>query len=378
MDPLAGELLRVAVEQAPEAIYVRDLAGRYLYVNQATADLIGRPAAALIGQPYEAVVPPASAAFFREIDAAALATTGPMVMETMKRKADGEDSHYETTHQRCFDGQGRVYGLIGVSREVTDRISSERAMEVHAARIEAVHRMKDEVVSAISHDLRTPLTAVKGYLEFLSDELGGPLTPQQRDFVDHIGVGTARLERLVDDLLDFALVRAGELRLQLEPVELVALARRACGLLAVVAADRGVALALADAPDALWLQADAERVTRVLTNLIGNALKFTQAGGRVAVALTATPEGALVEVSDDGPGIAEASLPHVFERYYRGPDAAAPRPPRGSGMGLAIVQSLVEAHGGQVGVRSTLGLGSTFWFRLPAAPPDWGLSVSSV
>jgi two-component system CheB/CheR fusion protein len=243
-----------------------------------------------------------------------------------------------------------------------------RATELAEAnqQLTALERLKVDFINAASHELRTPLSSVLGFAEFLEDRLGGPLTEQQAEFVSEILRGGRRLNRLVDDLLDFARLEAGTFTLDRRDTELGALASAALKSLQPQARQAELTLEarLPDAP--LYAPVDPDRVEQVLLNLIGNAIKFTPPGGHVTVRLAATPSGVCFEVADDGIGIGPETLPHLFQKFFQA-DASATRAQGGTGLGLAISKAFIEAHGGHIWVESTLGHGATFWFELPIA-----------
>ncbi|MDX6668968.1 MAG: hypothetical protein QOK04_2348, partial [Solirubrobacteraceae bacterium] len=208
---------------------------------------------------------------------------------------------------------------------------------------------------SVSHELKTPLTAVCGYAEGLGD---GAIEPAEAAAV--IGMEAARLERLVGDLLDLARLDRHAFSVGRDPVDLCDTLAAVRDVFAPHAAELGVELGL-EAPTASWVTGDRDRLVQVVSNLVENALRVTAAGGRVT--LVAEP-GALL-VRDSGPGLAEEDLPHAFDRFYLHERYASDRPV-GSGLGLAIVKELVGAMGGHVSVASAAGEGATFTVRLPA------------
>ena len=190
-----------------------------------------------------------------------------------------------------------------------------------------------------------------------------PTTPEQ---IASLHDETLLLTRLVDDLRDLALADAGQLSLYREATDLRALVERTTDAFQAQAAERQIVLQhdLAENLPRLRLRVDAQRIEQVLRNLISNALRYTPAGARVTVKLARAGNAAQVEVSDTGPGIPADALEHVFERFWRG-DKSRSRALGGSGLGLAIARQWIEAHGGQIGVTSQVGRGTTFWFTLP-------------
>jgi signal transduction histidine kinase len=228
-------------------------------------------------------------------------------------------------------------------------------------------RLKTEFLNMVSHELRTPLTAIMGFTEFLEDGIGGTLTTEHEDYVHQIQHGTAKLCRLVDDLLDFARDEAGSLKLVRTHTDLGRTVDEALEILEPLLRDKGLALGTHFPDQPAWVDADAGRVGQVLFNLVGNAVKFTPRGGHISVTLTESPDDLKIEVTDTGAGIAPEHLPQLFERFYQ-VDSSTTREEGGVGLGLSIANAIVKAHGGTIGVTSTLGAGSTFWFTLPRQP----------
>lgn len=230
------------------------------------------------------------------------------------------------------------------------------------AQLLELDRLKTAFVNAVSHDLRTPLTSIKGFAEFLEDELGGPLTPDQLEFVLQIERGSKRLETLVDDLLDFARIEAGTFRLRPEEADLASLVHTVVDSLRPQAEAAHLALKATTAEAPLPVCMDPARIEQVLMNLVQNAIKFTPAGGSIEVRARRAGPDLVCEVADTGEGIAPADLPKLFQRFSQ---LKVGQAKGGTGLGLSISKSIVEAHGGSIGVRSELGHGSTFWFTLP-------------
>ena len=311
--------LRLLVEQAPVALWTTDRDLRLTALAGATADAHRQ---ALAG---------ASVGFDVETEGRA----------------------YEAHVEPLRDAAGRVVGTIGVAHDVTDR---------------TLLRLQDEFLALVSHELRTPLTPTLGYLEMALTTLDGGAPSPARRYVARAVEQVGRLNALVGDLLDVGRLRGGKMNLTMDNIDLGAVVRRAVEVTEAEAEARGQRIAL-DAPATpLMVRGDAGRLEQVMLNLLTNAVKYAPESPAIAVRLRrdAAAGQAVLEVQDAGRGIAMADLPHLFSRFYQveRPD----RPSRGGlGLGLYLVQELVEAHQGRVTVASVVGQGTTFTVRLPLA-----------
>jgi signal transduction histidine kinase len=245
-----------------------------------------------------------------------------------------------------------------------------RAFNAMAERRATAERLRRDLVNDVAHELRGPLTHLRGPLEALEDGLLAP-TPET---LAGLGDEVRLLERLVDDLQDLALAEAGQLALERGPVDLGGEVERAVKGLRPRADQLGIRLET-DLPAGLpEVAGDARRIVQILRNLLGNALTHTPAGGRVVARARPAPGEVVVEIEDSGAGIAAEHLPHLFDRFYRA-DPSRTRATGGAGLGLAIVQQLVVAHGGRVWVASAVGEGAVFGFSLPFAAYAKGFST---
>jgi signal transduction histidine kinase len=222
--------------------------------------------------------------------------------------------------------------------------------------------MRDEILGIVSHDLRNPLSAISMCARALEEDIGAR-DPRALEVASTIHEAANLMHRLISDLLDVASIDAGRLSIESKPSDIVIAIVQAAEVFERTAAEREVTLAI-DVPDDLpTVEADAERVVQVLSNLLGNALKFTQPGGRVTLRAQTDGPDITVSVADTGCGISSADLPRVFDRFWhsRGSSKA-----RGTGLGLAISRGIITAHGGRIWAESEVGKGSTFHFTLPA------------
>ena len=229
--------------------------------------------------------------------------------------------------------------------------------------IERVEKTRRDFIANVSHELRTPLTSIRGYSETLLDS--DDLTGNAREFLQVIRRNAERMARLTEDLLVLARVESGEEKLDLQPVAPRQLIQEAASALQKSAHAAGVELALDPSPECP-VAADSDAIQQVLGNLISNALRYAQSGGKVALGASEQPHQVEFYVRDFGPGIPSEHLPRIFERFYR-VDKARSRETGGTGLGLAIVKHIVLNHGGTVRVESTVGHGSAFFFTLPKA-----------
>jgi two-component system phosphate regulon sensor histidine kinase PhoR len=233
-------------------------------------------------------------------------------------------------------------------------------------RLKQLERTREEFVANVSHELRTPLSLIKGYVETLLDGARNDPAIAER-FLKIIERNTQRLDLLIQDLLTISALESERIKLNLQPVELRPLVEKIFTDLKPPAENKNVEL-VSQLPE-LTATADVNRLEQVLANLVDNAIKYGRAQGKVVVGGKKMDDGKLeIFVQDDGPGIPTESLDRVFERFYR-VDKARSRDQGGTGLGLSIVKHIVQAHGGEVWVKSELGKGATFFFTLPATEP---------
>ncbi|MBI3448403.1 MAG: FHA domain-containing protein [Acidobacteria bacterium] len=241
-----------------------------------------------------------------------------------------------------------------------------RLIEREMEKLREIDRLKSDFVSHVSHELRTPLTAIKGSLDNMLDGLTGELAEKQVRYLHRMKSNTDHLVRLINDLLDLSRIEAGQIALNARPLPLASLIHEICESLRPLAAAKQITLAAESAE--LTVIADQVRLTQVLLNLTGNALKFTPSGGNVSIRAEAAGDQVRIAVRDNGVGLDPREQARIFERFYQ-IKATDGGPTVGTGLGLSITKSLVELHGGGIAVESALGMGSTFTVSLPIAGP---------
>lgn len=250
-----------------------------------------------------------------------------------------------------------------VARDMAAAVERARLLEAErAARSEAERavRLRDEVLAIVAHDLRNPLSRIRTTVSFLSMENVAP--PVRENLMGVLDRATATMDRLIRDLLDVATIESGRLSVELQPLDAARLLVDVCQWSAPAAAQHRLQLQ-SDAEPPLPVLADPERISQVFANLIDNAIRVTPPGGQLSLAGRRAGDRIVLSLADTGPGIPEAELPHLFDRFWQGD-----REKRGAaGLGLAIAKGIIDAHGGDIRVESTLGRGTTFHIELPSA-----------
>ncbi len=276
----------------------------------------------------------------------------------------GDALRLASTVNRLVDFMGdfsQTFNAMVESLKIKEHELRERIEE-----LQGLNRIKDEFVGMAAHDLRSPLAVVEMYASFLLEDPQSRLKEKDREFLRVIKNQGRFMFNLINELLDVTRIESGHLDLKVQSGDWGEFVRRNADLNGALAARRGVAIDVDIAPgDSLTIPFDPNRMEQVLNNLIGNAVKFSPAGSRIVVVVRREEGVVRVSVVDSGPGIPTGELPVLFRPFYRG---STPLPPgeRSTGLGLPIARRIVEAHGGQIGVESQEGHGSTFWFTLPS------------
>jgi len=296
-----------------------------------------------------------------------------MIVEELLNTPSGERT-YLTTKSPLRDEQGRVIGLIGVATDITERKNAQRELEKLVvaeqrlrAEAERANRAKDEFLAIVSHELRSPLNALRGWSHLLATTR--PLDPSLIERASKaIKRNVDHQTRLIDDLLDTSRIVSGKLTIERRVVNLVDTVHGALDAVRPLAQAKSIELRFSPVDSATMVIGDAGRLQQLASNLLSNAVKFTPEHGAVAVQLHKNAERVQLQVKDNGIGIAPEFLPHVFDRFTQA-DTSAARRAGGLGIGLALVRHIALLHGGQVCADSPgPGKGATFTVDLPGAP----------
>ncbi|MBA3818041.1 MAG: response regulator [Deltaproteobacteria bacterium] len=348
-----AEAYRFLAESIPQQVWAADADGGLDYVNPVVVHYFGQPASTILGNGWLAVLHPDDVALATTTWQHSLTTGEPYEIEFRLRRSDGEYRWHlgRAVPERGLDG--RIVRWFGTNTDIHDR----RRIE---SQLRAATRSRDDLLATVSHDLRDPLGAISLATALLRRSA---TTPDLDRAVGSIERATARMEALLRDLLDISSIESGHLSITPEPCAASYLIEEAVALIASRAVAKGLALETRlPAHDATVL-CDKGRILQVFSNLLGNAVKFTPAGGTLSIATVPERHCVTFVVGDTGPGIAPTELAHVFERFWKSGDQGT----AGTGLGLAICQGIIEQHGGTIRVDSELGRGTSFSFTIPIA-----------
>jgi signal transduction histidine kinase/CheY-like chemotaxis protein len=346
--------LEALIDASDAAIMLVGRDHRIAHANAEMAKLVGIPREAVLGASVDSLHRFLAGSF---VDPAALAVQQKaLTLDATLRDRFELTFPRRAVYQRVVapvrQGGGAPLGHIVLYRDVTHEVEVERA--------------KSEFVSVVSHELRTPMTSVKTSLSLLLGGAAGAMGEPARELLEIAHRNADRLIRLVNDLLDLSRLEAGRMDLRLGPVNLAEAVESSVEAVTGFANEQGVAIALAPAGEAIVVHAMRDRLEQVIVNLLANAVKFSARGKRVTVRWWSDGEGAVVEVQDQGPGIAPEHLEAIFEPF-RQLDSSTTREHGGVGLGLAISQNIMRALGGKLRAESEVGAGSRFFVRLPLA-----------
>ena len=357
-----NEIFRNLVDNVPVAIYAKRPDLKLHYVNKGWSDLTGVTPEQALGRT-DAEIFGADGEAFMDGDRAVLATRQRQVVEETFSSTDGGLRYQIARKDSMIASDGSLY-LIGSTMDITELKQREQELREAQHRAVLADRAKSEFLANMSHEIRTPMNGVLGMAELLAKS---DLDPKQRTFTDIIVKSGNALLTIINDILDFSKIDAGQMVLDPAPFNLVEAIEDVATLLSTRAKEKDLELIVRVEPGLpSHFVGDVGRIRQIITNLVGNAIKFTEAG-HVLVEVTGEPDaggpGLRINVSDTGIGIPSDKLQLVFEKFSQ-VDGSSTRRHEGTGLGLAITARLVAMMGGEIGVESVHGAGSTFWFTL--------------
>ena len=364
-----GALLSALVQSSSDAIYVKDLQGRYQFFNAAAEAVTGKAASDVLGHDDTLLFPPGEAAEVMARDGRVIRERRVMTFDERVTTASGEIRTFLSTKGPLLAADGEPYGMYGVARDITERKRAEEEVQRLNAELEArVVARTDELEDAnreleafaysVSHDLRAPLRAIDGFAAILQQDNAAQLDDAGRESLARIRAAAGRMSVLIDDLLMLSRMSRADLRV--EQVDVSAMAREVAAELAAAEPDRLIELVVADG---LQTRADPHLLRVVLVNLLSNAVKFTSRhrSARIEVGCEQTVCGPTFFVRDDGAGFDMAYADKLFGAFQR---LHGPQEFPGTGIGLATVQHIVHRHHGRVWAESRVEGGATFHFTL--------------
>jgi len=357
-----NEVFRSLIDNVPVSIYAKHADLRLMYVNQGWCELTGYSKEEAIGKT-DLEIFGAEGEPFMEADREVMRRGTTVEIEETATCADGMVRHQFARKGAMVASDGSLY-LIGSTTDITELKQREVELEEAQRRAVLADRAKSEFLANMSHEIRTPMNGVLGMAELLAKS---DLDPKQKTFTDIIVKSGNALLTIINDILDFSKIDAGQLVLDPIPFNLSEAIEDVATLMSTRAKEKDLELIVRMQPDLRHLYVgDVGRIRQIITNLLGNAVKFTDSG-HVLVDVTGRSDGEQtklhVAVTDTGIGIPEAKLKLVFEKFSQ-VDASSTRRHEGTGLGLAITSRLVDMMGGEIGVESGEGAGSTFWFTL--------------
>ena len=358
-EPLSGSLLAEIIGISADAIICVDRDQSITFFNEGAVRIFGYAAEEVRGRPLSILIPERArgihdrhvADFGR---AAANARRMGERQEISGRRKSGEEFPAEAAIAKLRHGDAVVFSVV--LRDVTER----RRAELELRRAVAA---RDDVLSVVAHDLRNPVQAVKMLSSALLQRESAALTADMADQVRVIREAAQQMDGLIQDLLDMTRAEAGRFSVDMSPTSLTPVLERALVTLVPLGREKKIDVITSLDTHLPEVHADPDRIVQVMSNLVGNAIKYTPTGGVVTVLAQSSNGDVLVSVVDSGPGVPTEHLEHVFDRYWQ-----SSRRNRGAGLGLPIAKAIIEAHGGRIWAENAVGSGAIFRFTLPRSP----------
>jgi len=342
-----GQELEAVLQGIGDGVLVATPALRLVMVNGVARSMFALPRSGGQGEPLEHLVPGSPLV---DLLKSTLQDGQDAIQEVELTRANERPRTYQALASPLVAESGQVQGVVAVLRDVTTQ--------------KELDRMKSDFMSVVSHELKTPLHSIKGFVEIILMGKTGEITELQRDFLGTVKQQTDSLQRQIDDLLEYSRLESGQVKLYMEQVALEALAARVVNKLAPMAQESQLSLHSTLPSDFPQVEGDRMRLEQVLTNLVENGLKFTPSGGSVRIDGSDMGDHVELVVSDTGVGVPPTEKERVFERFFQ-VDSSAERSYRGAGLGLTICKHIIAHHGGLIWVEDNQPGGSRFHFTLP-------------
>jgi PAS domain S-box-containing protein len=362
--------LQSILDNTPVMVFIKDTEGRYLLINKAFREMYAVSDRDIIGKTDFDFEKPEAARRYREADELVIFTQENLVSEEKLLRSDGEYSLLIVKFP-LFDRQGKVYGVGCIATDISERVRQRQQLIEARQKAENAERLQEQFLANMSHEIRTPMNGIIGMADILAETA---LNPQQQEFLDIIRHSSANLMGLINDILDLSKIKAGKLTVEHTVFDLCSMMHHTLAPFQLPASNKNLQLIYEPDPQLPeQVISDPLRLTQVLTNLIGNALKFTETGSiTVSVKLVSIEKNSCTlqfVVADTGIGIAAERLPYIFDSFEQA-EAGTARKYGGTGLGLSISRNLVQMLGGELEVQSQVGQGTCFSFQLPLSLPQ--------
>lgn len=350
------EIFNILTDSSPDLIFYKDIAGIYLGCNRAFEEFVNMTEEMIVGKTDWDLFSQKDAEFFRENDQQMLSQGEARHNEEWISYSDGRRVLLDTLKTPFFDKSGDIIGILGVSRDITERENAQQELKRAAA-------IKSEFTSMVSHELRTPLAVVIEAVKIVADGSCGSVNEEQQEYLTVAERNVERLGRLINDVLDVQKLESGMMEFDLKEHDINALIVATLDSMRPVADHKGLTLTADLAPDMPLIKFDNDKITQVITNLLNNSIKFTESGG-----ITVTTEKGnnyiKIAVTDTGLGIKKEDMSKLFGKFEQIFKEEGKRP-EGTGLGLAICKEIINRHSGTIWANSEFGKGSIFSIVLP-------------
>ena len=345
-------------------IWEIDKKGVYTYCSERVHDILGYTPEEIIGRDFFHSMPPQEVQKARE-EFERLSAKRDIIMdfENWNVHKNGTHKCLATSGVPILDESGSFKGYRGVHKDITEQKQAEEALKEANRRLKEFDQLKSDFLSTVSHEIRTPITIMREGISLCIDGVAGDVTEAQKELLTDTLDSVDRLERLVTDLLDLSKIESGKIEIRKSKIDLCQILKKIKKNFNQQVRTKGLSLDLNSTKDSISLFADEDKILQIFSNLVSNAVRYTEPGGKITVRGEEKGEFILCSVTDTGIGISEENLHKVFSKFEQFGRIEGSGY-KGTGLGLTIVKGLVEKHDGEIWVESQLGMGTTFYFTI--------------
>ncbi|GKX67129.1 hypothetical protein rsdtw13_23870 [Clostridium sp. TW13] len=379
-------LLVSLINSIPDLIFYKDINSRYLGCNKAYENYSGMKEEDIVGHSDFDIFDEEEASFYREMDAKMIEKEEKVSYEQWIKYPDSREALLDTIKTPYYDSEGNILGIIGICRDITERIKKEelqRKMEEETIRLDKLKendRIKTEFFANISHELRTPINVIFSALQMqeilFKEDKNENASIDKFKYIKMMKQNCYRLLRLINNLIDITKFDNGYFSINERNQDIIQLVEDVVLSVADYIEKKGISVTFDTDAEEKVIAVDTEKMERIILNLLSNAVKFTPSGGKIDVYIEDNDSDVCIRIKDTGIGIPQEKLNMIFERFVQ-VDKSLTRNHEGSGIGLSIVKSLVEQHGGNISVKSEEGKGTEFIIHIPCKLAVWEASTKN-